>query len=36
MRQQKVDMKHIVNIGPQLKLALLRAFELVLSSSWDT
>jgi len=32
MRQQKVEKKHIVNIGPQLAL---RAFELVESSSWD-
>jgi hypothetical protein len=32
---KKSDEKHIVNIGPQLKLALLWAFELALSSSWD-
>jgi hypothetical protein len=32
---KKVDKKHIVNFGPQLKPALLRAFELVLSISWD-
>jgi hypothetical protein len=35
MRQQKIDKKHVINIGPQLKLALLQAFELVLSKSWD-
>jgi hypothetical protein len=35
MRQQKIDMKHVQNIGPQQKLSLLQAFELVLSSSWD-
>jgi len=35
MRQQKIDKKHVQNIGPQQKLSLLRVFELVLSSSWD-
>jgi hypothetical protein len=29
MRQQKIDKKHVLNIGPQLKLALLQAFELM-------
>jgi hypothetical protein len=35
MRQQKIDKKHVVNIGPHLELALMQAFELVLCISWD-
>jgi hypothetical protein len=35
MRQQKIGKKHVLNIGPQLQLALVQAFELLESSSWD-